>query len=103
VAQGRKWDVAKLRPLAEGRIYTGRQALAAGLVDSLGNIEVAKAEARRLGGLSADVEPEEADGDDWQRFLRMLSSGSDPVSSLAGRRQAIMSAAYDRVPLMVMD
>lgn len=103
VAQGRKWNVAKLRPLAEGRIYTGRQAHAAGLVDALGNIEVAKAEARRLAGLGPEVEPEEAGGDEWQRFLRMMSTGSDPVTSLAGKRQALMSAAYDRIPLMVMD
>ncbi|MEB3284861.1 MAG: signal peptide peptidase SppA [Candidatus Sericytochromatia bacterium] len=103
VALGRKWDVAKLRPLAEGRIYTGRQALKVGLVDALGNFEVAKSEARRLGGIASDVEPEEAAEDEWQKFFKMISAGSDPVTALAGRRQALMSAAYDRVPLMVMD
>jgi len=30
-------DVAKLRTLADGRVFTGRQAKDAGLVDDLGN------------------------------------------------------------------
>ena len=36
VAAGRKMDRDKLRALADGRIYTGRQAVANGLVDAIG-------------------------------------------------------------------
>lgn len=36
VAAGRHMDVAKVRALADGRAYTGRQALALGLVDQIG-------------------------------------------------------------------
>jgi protease-4 len=36
VAQGRHMDPAKVRTLADGRAFTGRQALAAGLVDEIG-------------------------------------------------------------------
>src|ERR1700712_3500131 len=36
VAAGRHMDVAKVRALADGRAYTGRQALALGLVDAIG-------------------------------------------------------------------
>lgn len=37
VADGRGMDEAKVRSLADGRIFTGRQALDAGLIDALGN------------------------------------------------------------------
>ncbi len=36
VAEGRHMDEARVRELADGRAYTGRQALALGLVDQLG-------------------------------------------------------------------
>ncbi len=39
---------ATLRPLADGRVYTGEQALALGLVDGFGHLPEALAEARRL-------------------------------------------------------
>lgn len=39
---------AQLRPLADGRVYTGEQALALGLVDGFGHLAEALAEARRL-------------------------------------------------------
>ena len=37
VANGRHMDPARVRELADGRAYTGRQALALGLIDQLGN------------------------------------------------------------------
>lgn len=37
IAEGRKMDVAQVKKLADGRIYTGKQAQAVGLVDELGN------------------------------------------------------------------
>ncbi len=43
VASGRHMDVAKVRSLADGRAYTGRQALALGLVDEIGGEREAKA------------------------------------------------------------
>jgi protease-4 len=36
VATGRHMDAAKVRSLADGRVYTGRQALGLGLVDAIG-------------------------------------------------------------------
>jgi protease-4 len=41
VARGRKMPAAKVRALADGRIYSGTQALAAGLVDQLGGLDAA--------------------------------------------------------------
>lgn len=43
---------AQLRPLADGRVYTGEQALALGLVDGFGHLPEALAEARRLAKVS---------------------------------------------------
>jgi protease-4 len=41
VARGRNMPAARVRGLADGRIYSGTQALAAGLVDRLGGLESA--------------------------------------------------------------
>lgn len=49
-AAGRKMDVAKLEALARGRVYTGRQAKEIGLIDELGTLADAIAEARRMVG-----------------------------------------------------
>lgn len=50
VATGRGLDKQKIRPLADGRILTGKQALAAGLVDEIGNFEAAIERAATLAG-----------------------------------------------------
>jgi len=39
VASGRSMEESKVRELADGRIYSGEQAMAMGLVDSLGNMD----------------------------------------------------------------
>jgi protease-4 len=49
-AAGRKMDLAKLESLAGGRIWTGRQAKDAGLVDEIGTLRDAIAEAKKLSG-----------------------------------------------------
>jgi len=54
VAAGRKLDAEKVESLAAGRVYTGRQALAAGLVDQLGTLDDAIDEAKKLAGIPAD-------------------------------------------------
>ena len=54
ILAGRDIEEADLRALADGRIFTGEQALAVDLVDSLGYEEDAVAVAAELGGI--DVE-----------------------------------------------
>ncbi len=51
VSSGRKIDKEKLRPIADGRIYSGKQAKEAGLVDELGNIDKAISVAKKEAGL----------------------------------------------------
>jgi protease-4 len=55
VAAARGRSVAEIEPVAGGRVWTGRQALEHGLVDELGGLRRAVAEARRLGGLREDA------------------------------------------------
>ena len=51
VAAGRKLERGRVAALADGRIFTGRQALGVGLVDELGDLRDAVARAGALAGL----------------------------------------------------
>lgn len=51
VAAGREMEREKLLPLADGRVFTGRQAHAHGLVDYLGDLEYSIQVAARLASL----------------------------------------------------
>jgi len=57
-AEGRKMDVKKLDGLAQGRVFTGRQAKKNGLVDELGTLEDAVQAARKLAGITASQKTE---------------------------------------------
>ena len=52
VAQSRKLSVDKVKAFADGRILSGRQALALGLVDALGTEKDGVAKAAELGGIT---------------------------------------------------
>ena len=54
VAEGRKLPEARVRELADGRIFSGEQAMGYKLVDKLGTMQDAIEEAGRLGGITGD-------------------------------------------------
>jgi protease-4 len=54
VSAGRKLPEEEVSRIADGRILTGEQAKALGLVDALGNLEDTVAEAARMGGISGE-------------------------------------------------
>jgi len=54
VAEGRNLPEAKVRELADGRIFSGEQAMGHKLVDRLGTLQDAIEEAGRLGGISGE-------------------------------------------------
>lgn len=54
VAQGRHKDAAEVRTLADGRVYTGRQAMDLGLVDQLGDFHDAVLLAGSLAGIPGE-------------------------------------------------
>jgi len=51
VASGRSLSVDQVKPIADGRVFTGRQAKDLKLVDELGGLEDAVAEAGRMAGI----------------------------------------------------
>jgi protease-4 len=99
-----KLTPAKLRNLADGRIFTGRQALEAGLVDSLGNYSDALAKAAALAGIKGDPVTRDYTEESFLDYLLKLDTRSPrqielnvgPVRTLASRFPA-------RVPLALMD
>jgi len=54
VAEGRKMLIDDVIKIADGRIFTGEQALKAGLVDEMGNIEDAIKVAGKLAGIKGE-------------------------------------------------
>jgi signal peptide peptidase SppA len=54
VAKGRHMDPAQVRKLADGRIFTGRQAKKLGLVDELGNYNYAINYTAKLAGIEGE-------------------------------------------------
>lgn len=58
VAEGRGKQPSDIEPIAQGRVWTGAKAKALGLVDEIGGLDAALAEARKLGGVAADTDLE---------------------------------------------
>lgn len=56
VAEGRSIDNEEVRKIAQGRIWTGNQALKNGLIDELGSLEDAITEAAKLAGIKNEIE-----------------------------------------------
>jgi protease-4 len=54
VAAGRQMDESKVRELADGRVFSGEQARAVGLVDTLGGLEDAITMAAERGGIAGE-------------------------------------------------
>ncbi len=52
VASGRNMDVDTVRKLADGRIFTGQQAMELGLVDQMGNLQDAIDAAAQMSGIT---------------------------------------------------
>jgi protease-4 len=87
VASERKLDRKKVLEYADGRVFTGRQALAYGFVDTLGTYEDAIAIAAKLGGISG--KPKVVKERKLKPFLeRMLGQA---VSGLAEMKQELFN------------
>ena len=80
VAEGRKMEPDQVRRLADGRIYTGRQAKKLGLVDEMGTQEDAVNAAARMAGITGKPMVHEVGrGGLWEMLV-----GSDGQSLLDG-------------------
>ncbi len=92
VAKGRNMEVARVGALADGRVFTGQQALANGLVDVLGNYNDALKLAAEKAGLQQVPEiirPQDEGGfwqllaakpaeSLWRQFIAILFDNSIP-------------------------
>ncbi|MGH2520913.1 MAG: signal peptide peptidase SppA [Anaerolineales bacterium] len=74
VAEGRQMAAEQVRPLADGSVYTGRQALALGLVDQVGYEADAIAKAAELGGIQG--EPRIIEYQERPTFLDLLAQAA---------------------------
>lgn len=74
VAQARGMDETEVKKLADGRIYTGEQALVAGLIDELGNFYDAVDEAAKRGGIAGQPKLKQfGAGSPWGSFFDTLA------------------------------
>src|SRR6185503_20638591 len=58
VAAGRKKKVEDVMPIAQGRVWTGTRAKELGLIDEIGGLDAALAEARKLANVDAKTDLE---------------------------------------------
>lgn len=95
VATGRNIDPAKAREVADGRVWTGRQAKELGLVDELGTVEKAYEIAAEMAGLKKDgydVWEAPKPSPNWLEYF-MSGNDEDETTSWDG---AIASKHLDR-------
>jgi protease-4 len=81
VSAGRKLNVETVRQLADGRVFTGRQACAVGLVDKIGGLEDAMDEAKKRGHITGEpriVRPEKHEGI-WDLLKKILPWSVTPL------------------------
>lgn len=86
VSRARHIPVAKLRPIADGRVFSGRKAKQLGLVDELGNLVDAVRLAAKLGGIKGEpkvVRPE-SQRENWLRKVLREESRSLIEGVLSG-------------------
>lgn len=75
VAMGRGISQDSVKVIAEGRVWTGEQALKIGLVDKLGNLDAAIEEAAKLADLKEYGVTRAPETEPW--FQRMMKEGGD--------------------------
>jgi protease-4 len=74
VSQGRRMSPEKLQAIADGRIFTGRQALAVGLIDELGDQEDGVQAAIRIAKLPAKPYILDEENGSFSSVLQRMSS-----------------------------
>ncbi len=94
VAQGRRMKLEQVRPLADGRVFTGQQAARLGLVDGTADLEQVIREAARAAGIRGEprvvTPPRERHtllGALLDGVARLLPPALQPAGSLAAPYQ----------------
>lgn len=86
VASGRHMDAARVRELADGRAYTGRQALKLGLIDEIGGEPEARSWLIKTGHLDSRLEITEPDRRPWTEKLSIESLAPMIFNAVQGLR-----------------
>ena len=92
VAHARKRRPDEIDSLAQGRVWTGADAKAAGIVDELGGVDDAIAEAAKLAGLEEEYDVRWIEQElSWRDalVLRLRQSAAWVVDAVAPRRAAL--------------
>lgn len=84
ISEGRGLTTEEVLVLADGRVYSGRQAFELGLVDQLGNFDDAIAKAAELGGIEG--EPNVVEFERIPTFQEMLTGFSSQVGKTDAER-----------------
>jgi protease-4 len=82
VAKCRGMTFEKISELAEGRVYTARQALKIGLIDEIGTMADAIAAAKQAAGLKADEEVEIVQYPEEKSIFEILGGNRDDDESM---------------------
>lgn len=90
VADGRKMTVAAVDSIAQGRVWTGRQALRLGLVDRMGTLEDAIAEAARRAKLDSYMVISSPTQKNWMEQLQAVA----PSHYLENRLRTALGVYY---------
>ncbi|MDQ5985407.1 MAG: hypothetical protein CSYNP_01117 [Syntrophus sp. SKADARSKE-3] len=101
IAKDRKINKEELRKVADGRIFTGRQAKKLGLVDELGDLEYALNLAGKLAGINGKPEavyPAKKKSTFWELILQ--NAVSSAVLELRGQQQKLTGFYYMCEPVV---
>jgi protease-4 len=98
-ADGRKMEYEKLEKMAQGRVYTGAQALKLGLVDELGTLDDAIAYAKKAAGLDPDSKLERLDLPKPTSPFEALFGPIDPTARIG---QSVIKTWLERLPVDVV-
>ncbi len=112
VAAGRELDLQMVDRVAQGRVWTGEQALERGLIDGLGGLNEAVLRGKQALGLDADADVElvaypETDSladqvADTLRRVSLEAVPNSPLSDLAQRAQIWFDATPVGAPVLVL-
>ncbi len=117
IAEYRNMTVEKVESLGQGRVWTGRQAVANGLTDEVGGFWEAVEAARRLAEIPADTKTGLWHLPEKQDLLATLLKGDSASLTMAGRwllyrsvredmhqvRQSMESGAWRMQPTGIID
>ncbi len=111
VARGRKKSADEVENLAQGRVWSGVDARARGLVDHLGGFDVALSEVRRrVGGEADGLAPRVVDGGRADRSLRLarpsragLAWSARAAEELLGEWAGLLQLAFTAERVLAWD